>query len=181
MMNPDRTLKYSCIRKKHYHFCMHAEWNHTVTCILSETILLHAYCMTALVFHPQHASVTESDGEQYMTPGDFVQKYLGLHTLPNHNPDTVKLIAGVADTTKDGYVMGPGCVLDWWKEAGIAYSRVAYSGRCVLLGPLDTLEQIISGCLSLLKISDCVHTAGVVNDFMEFCCKTCRSIYQNEA
>ncbi|XP_012691870.1 calcium-binding mitochondrial carrier protein Aralar1 [Clupea harengus] len=52
----------------------------------------------------KHASVTESDGEQYMTPGDFVQKYLGLHTLPNHNPDTVKLIAGVADTTKDGLI-----------------------------------------------------------------------------
>ncbi|MBN3326407.1 CMC1 protein, partial [Atractosteus spatula] len=39
-----------------------------------------------------------------MTPGDFVQKYLGLHTLPHHNPKTVQLIAGVADTTKDGLI-----------------------------------------------------------------------------
>ncbi|XP_062389795.1 electrogenic aspartate/glutamate antiporter SLC25A12, mitochondrial-like [Sardina pilchardus] len=52
----------------------------------------------------KHASVTDTDGENYMTPGDFVQKYLGLHTEPNHNPDTLQLIAGVADTTKDGLI-----------------------------------------------------------------------------
>ncbi|MBN3287096.1 CMC1 protein, partial [Polyodon spathula] len=39
-----------------------------------------------------------------MTPADFVQKYLGLHTEPLHNPKTVQLIAGVADTTKDGLI-----------------------------------------------------------------------------
>lgn len=39
-----------------------------------------------------------------MTPADFVQKYLGLHTQIHHNPKTVQLIAAVADTTKDGYV-----------------------------------------------------------------------------
>ena len=49
----------------------------------------------------QYASVVE-DGEHYMTPKDFVQHYLGLHTQPQHNPKTVGLIAGVADTTKDG-------------------------------------------------------------------------------
>lgn len=37
-----------------------------------------------------------------MTPTDFVQKYLGLHTDPLYNPKTVKLLAGVADQTKDG-------------------------------------------------------------------------------
>lgn len=52
----------------------------------------------------KHASVTDTDGEHYMTPSDFVQKYLGLHTQPHHNPDTVQLIAGVADTTKDGLI-----------------------------------------------------------------------------
>uniref|UniRef100_A0A3B1J2A6 Solute carrier family 25 member 12 n=2 Tax=Astyanax mexicanus TaxID=7994 RepID=A0A3B1J2A6_ASTMX len=51
----------------------------------------------------KHASVVE-DGEHYMTPKDFVQNYLGLHTQPNHNPKTVQLIAGVADTTKDGLI-----------------------------------------------------------------------------
>uniref|UniRef100_A0A8C8K7U4 EF-hand domain-containing protein n=1 Tax=Oncorhynchus tshawytscha TaxID=74940 RepID=A0A8C8K7U4_ONCTS len=44
------------------------------------------------------------DGEKLMTPGDFVQKYLGLHTQIHHNPKTVQLIAGVADTTKDGLI-----------------------------------------------------------------------------
>ena len=50
----------------------------------------------------QYASVADKDGERLMTPGDFVQKYLGLHTQLHHNPKTVQLIAGVADTTKDG-------------------------------------------------------------------------------
>uniref|UniRef100_A0A672JK68 Calcium-binding mitochondrial carrier protein Aralar1-like n=1 Tax=Salarias fasciatus TaxID=181472 RepID=A0A672JK68_SALFA len=54
-----------------------------------------------VVLSPQYASVVE-DGERYMTPKDFVQSYLGLHTQPLHNPKTVDLIAGVADTTKDG-------------------------------------------------------------------------------
>ncbi|XP_056145957.1 electrogenic aspartate/glutamate antiporter SLC25A12, mitochondrial-like [Lampris incognitus] len=51
----------------------------------------------------KYASVVE-DGENYMSPRDFVQSYLGLHTQPQHNPKTVDLIAGVADTTKDGLI-----------------------------------------------------------------------------
>uniref|UniRef100_A0A8B9L6M5 Solute carrier family 25 member 12 n=1 Tax=Astyanax mexicanus TaxID=7994 RepID=A0A8B9L6M5_ASTMX len=51
-----------------------------------------------------HASVADKDGEQFMTPSDFVQKYLGLHTQIHHNPKTVQLLAGVADTTKDGLI-----------------------------------------------------------------------------
>uniref|UniRef100_A0A8B9LY47 Solute carrier family 25 member 12 n=1 Tax=Astyanax mexicanus TaxID=7994 RepID=A0A8B9LY47_ASTMX len=66
---------------------------------LTEKIQPRVYAFICLVL--QHASVVE-DGEHYMTPKDFVQNYLGLHTQPNHNPKTVQLIAGVADTTKDG-------------------------------------------------------------------------------
>ncbi|NWW96705.1 CMC1 protein, partial [Rhynochetos jubatus] len=51
----------------------------------------------------QYASV-EKDGEHYMTPEDFVQKYLGLYTDPRYNPKTVQLVAGVADQTKDGLI-----------------------------------------------------------------------------
>ncbi|XP_078537696.1 electrogenic aspartate/glutamate antiporter SLC25A12, mitochondrial [Lissotriton helveticus] len=51
----------------------------------------------------RYASV-EKDGESYMTPSDFVQKYLGLHTDQHFNPKTVQLLAGVADTTKDGLI-----------------------------------------------------------------------------
>ncbi|XP_061697038.1 electrogenic aspartate/glutamate antiporter SLC25A12, mitochondrial-like [Syngnathoides biaculeatus] len=51
----------------------------------------------------KYASVVE-DGEHYMTPKDFVQSYLGLQTQAQHNPKTVGLIAGVADTTKDGLI-----------------------------------------------------------------------------
>lgn len=61
-----------------------------------------AHLFTAPCAFPlQYASVVE-DEEHYMTPRDFVQSYLGLHTQPQHNPKTVELIAGVADTTKDG-------------------------------------------------------------------------------
>ncbi|KAL0963835.1 hypothetical protein UPYG_G00314220 [Umbra pygmaea] len=51
----------------------------------------------------KHASVVEG-GEQYMSPRDFVQNFLGLHVQPDHNPKTVQLIAGVADTSKDGLI-----------------------------------------------------------------------------
>ncbi|XP_040213690.1 calcium-binding mitochondrial carrier protein Aralar1 [Rana temporaria] len=51
----------------------------------------------------QYASV-KKDGEDYMTPSDFVQRYLGLHTDPHHNPKTVELLGGVADQTKDGLI-----------------------------------------------------------------------------
>ncbi|XP_075685569.1 electrogenic aspartate/glutamate antiporter SLC25A12, mitochondrial isoform X2 [Rhinoderma darwinii] len=39
-----------------------------------------------------------------MTPSDFVQKYLGLHTELHFNPKTVELLGGVADQTKDGLI-----------------------------------------------------------------------------
>ncbi|TNM97825.1 hypothetical protein fugu_014071 [Takifugu bimaculatus] len=52
----------------------------------------------------KYASVVDKDGEKFMTPNDFVQKYLGLHTQIHHNPKTVQLIAAVADTTKDGLI-----------------------------------------------------------------------------
>ncbi|XP_063285797.1 electrogenic aspartate/glutamate antiporter SLC25A12, mitochondrial [Pelobates fuscus] len=51
----------------------------------------------------KYASV-EQDGEHYMTPCDFVQKYLVLHTDPNYNPKSVELLGGVADSTKDGLI-----------------------------------------------------------------------------
>uniref|UniRef100_A0A8C6UM89 Solute carrier family 25 member 12 n=1 Tax=Neogobius melanostomus TaxID=47308 RepID=A0A8C6UM89_9GOBI len=51
----------------------------------------------------KYASVVQ-EGEHYMTPSNFVQSYLGLHAQPEHNPQTVELIAGVADTTKDGLI-----------------------------------------------------------------------------
>ncbi|XP_015667350.1 calcium-binding mitochondrial carrier protein Aralar1 [Protobothrops mucrosquamatus] len=51
----------------------------------------------------QYATVEQS-GERYMTPEDFVRRYLGLYTEPHFNPKTVDLLAGVADQTKDGLI-----------------------------------------------------------------------------
>ncbi|XP_056315367.1 calcium-binding mitochondrial carrier protein Aralar1 [Danio aesculapii] len=56
------------------------------------------------VIFQKYASVVDKDGERYMTPIDFVQRYLGLHTQLHFNPKTVHLLAGVADTTKDGLI-----------------------------------------------------------------------------
>ncbi|KAM3917490.1 electrogenic aspartate/glutamate antiporter SLC25A12, mitochondrial [Leptodactylus fuscus] len=52
----------------------------------------------------RYASFVDKDGEHYMTPTDFVQKYLGLHTDVHFNPKTVDLLGGVADQTKDGLI-----------------------------------------------------------------------------
>uniref|UniRef100_A0A8C7QZK6 Solute carrier family 25 member 12 n=1 Tax=Oncorhynchus mykiss TaxID=8022 RepID=A0A8C7QZK6_ONCMY len=59
--------------------------------------------MLLLFSFQAHASVVE-DGEHYMSPRDFVQNFLGLHNQPDHNRKTVQLIAGVADTSKDGLI-----------------------------------------------------------------------------
>lgn len=40
-----------------------------------------------------------------MTPSDFVRSYLGLYTNPDYNPDSVNLLAGIVDTSKDGFVL----------------------------------------------------------------------------
>ncbi|XP_078451450.1 electrogenic aspartate/glutamate antiporter SLC25A12, mitochondrial-like [Lampetra fluviatilis] len=49
-------------------------------------------------------STTHKDGEHYMTPEDFVQRYLGLHNEHNYNPLAVRTLASIADTTKDGLI-----------------------------------------------------------------------------
>ncbi|XP_049842581.1 calcium-binding mitochondrial carrier protein Aralar1 isoform X1 [Schistocerca gregaria] len=49
----------------------------------------------------------EIDGEKFMTATDFVQKYLGLFTDQNYNEESVKLLAGIVDTSKDGFISFP--------------------------------------------------------------------------
>ena len=52
---------------------------------------------------PQYASA-ERRGEQFMTADDFVCKFLGLYTEPNSNKDSIKLLGGILDTSKDGLI-----------------------------------------------------------------------------
>ncbi|KAI0233277.1 Calcium-binding mitochondrial carrier protein Aralar1 [Lamellibrachia satsuma] len=52
----------------------------------------------------KYASFTGDSGDRYMTPSDFIQGYLGLLTEPDFCEDTVKRLAGCADTTKDGLI-----------------------------------------------------------------------------
>ncbi|XP_043276553.1 calcium-binding mitochondrial carrier protein Aralar1 isoform X2 [Venturia canescens] len=51
----------------------------------------------------QYAS-QEKQGERFMTPTDFVRSYLGLYTDADYNPDSVALLAGIVDTSKDGLI-----------------------------------------------------------------------------
>ncbi|XP_015126251.1 calcium-binding mitochondrial carrier protein Aralar1 isoform X1 [Diachasma alloeum] len=51
----------------------------------------------------QYAS-QQKNGERFMTPADFVRSYLGLYTDADYNPDSVNLLAGIVDTSKDGLI-----------------------------------------------------------------------------
>ncbi|XP_046601741.1 calcium-binding mitochondrial carrier protein Aralar1 isoform X2 [Neodiprion lecontei] len=46
----------------------------------------------------------EKNGERFMTPTDFVRSYLGFYTDAEFNPESVKLLAGIVDTSKDGLI-----------------------------------------------------------------------------
>jgi solute carrier family 25 aspartate/glutamate transporter 12/13 len=54
------------------------------------------------VFH-KYASVTK-DGEQYMSANDFISRFLGLIPNQDYNEETVRLLANVVDTSKDGLI-----------------------------------------------------------------------------
>ncbi|BFF93097.1 calcium-binding mitochondrial carrier protein Aralar1 [Drosophila madeirensis] len=46
----------------------------------------------------------QRDEEQYMTSEDFVRRFLGLFSEAAFNDDSVRLLAGIADTSKDGLI-----------------------------------------------------------------------------
>lgn len=46
----------------------------------------------------------EKDGEKFMTAEDFVIKYLRLLDDKNYNTDTIRLLAAIVDTSKDGLI-----------------------------------------------------------------------------
>lgn len=48
-----------------------------------------------------------SEGEWFIRSEDFIRKFLGLHSSPEHHPGSVKLLAGIIDTSKDGLISFP--------------------------------------------------------------------------
>ncbi|XP_064643384.1 electrogenic aspartate/glutamate antiporter SLC25A12, mitochondrial-like isoform X3 [Lineus longissimus] len=46
----------------------------------------------------------EIAGEKFLSPDDFVRRYLGLLRHENHNEETVTLLANIVDTTKNGLI-----------------------------------------------------------------------------
>lgn len=78
-------------------------------------VLPNAYCQDSSVFKErattqqlkdifnQFADV-EADGEKFLSFSAFVQKYLGLLKNENANQDSINLLAGIVDTSKDGLI-----------------------------------------------------------------------------
>ncbi|KAI8119802.1 Calcium-binding mitochondrial carrier protein Aralar1 [Lucilia cuprina] len=52
----------------------------------------------------QKYATYEKNGEHFMTSEDFVRKFLGLFTDAAFNDESVRLLAGIADTSKDGLI-----------------------------------------------------------------------------
>lgn len=130
------------------------KWVEYVTVALKKCIYRCKSCWCPLfVFSPQYASFVDKDGERFMTPGDFVQKYLGLHTQIHHNPKTVQLISAVADTTKDGCVYQP---------AHTSYHHLTPCYRCMTDHCLSkqTLGDKIRP--SMASVTHCVCVLGNV-------------------
>lgn len=49
----------------------------------------------------------EKNGEKFMTADDFIRKFLGLFDNANYNKDSVRLLASILDTDKDGLISYP--------------------------------------------------------------------------
>ncbi|XP_047528509.1 calcium-binding mitochondrial carrier protein Aralar1 isoform X2 [Vanessa atalanta] len=49
-------------------------------------------------------ATVEKNGEKHITSEDFVRKFLGLFDEDDYNKESVKLIAGIVDMDKDGYI-----------------------------------------------------------------------------
>ncbi|XP_049820140.1 calcium-binding mitochondrial carrier protein Aralar1 isoform X4 [Aethina tumida] len=54
----------------------------------------------------KYASI-EKNGEKFMTAEDFVIKFLGLFDEKDYNADSVRLLAAIVDTSKDGLISYP--------------------------------------------------------------------------
>uniref|UniRef100_A0A8C4FB16 EF-hand domain-containing protein n=1 Tax=Dicentrarchus labrax TaxID=13489 RepID=A0A8C4FB16_DICLA len=89
--------------------------------------------------------VVDKDGEKFMTPGDFVQRYLGLHTQIHHNPKTVQLISAVADTTKDGLISF---------QEFLAFESVLCAPDALFIVAFQLFDKTGTGAISFENVRD---------------------------
>ncbi|XP_049583456.1 electrogenic aspartate/glutamate antiporter SLC25A12, mitochondrial [Syngnathus scovelli] len=99
----------------------------------------------------KYASAVE-DGEHYMTPNDFVQRYLALQTQPQHNPKTVDLIAGVADTTKDGLISF---------QEFLAFESVLCAPDALFIVAFQLFDKTGTGDISFANVRDILSQTAV--------------------
>lgn len=65
---------------------------------------LYIYTILAQFFFPSQYDSVEKNGEHYMSPEDFVSKFLHAQTDIQFSKEATGLLAGVVDQTKDGLV-----------------------------------------------------------------------------
>lgn len=65
---------------------------------------LYMYMILAQFSFPSQYASVEKNGEHYMSPEDFVSKFLHAHTYRKLSKEATVLLAGVVDQTKDGLV-----------------------------------------------------------------------------
>ena len=69
----------------------------------NEVYFLAATIFIPIFFSLQYAT-QEVDGVKYMNAADFIQRYLKLLPVEAANEESIRLLAGIVDTSKDGYV-----------------------------------------------------------------------------
>lgn len=47
----------------------------------------------------------EKQGEKFINAVDFIKNYIGILNEPSSDIDSLKLLSGIVDTTKDGLVL----------------------------------------------------------------------------
>ena len=92
-----------CVREVSSHFpcivlyCVHVPVHYVLPTLLCRVVRIILCCVA------QYATA-EKAGEPFMTANDFVCKFLGIYTEDNANKDSIKLLGGILDTSKDGLI-----------------------------------------------------------------------------
>lgn len=120
----------------------------------------------------RYASVRGEDGRAFMTSDDFVRKYLGMYEEEHFNPGSVAIVAGAADTTKDGLIsfeefkvafpLASARDGDGWGENLQAFEAVLCSPDALYLTAFEMFDTNASDNVSFDEFKRIIrHTAPV--------------------
>ncbi|MFH4984067.1 hypothetical protein AB6A40_010776 [Gnathostoma spinigerum] len=104
----------------------------------------------------------EKDGVPYMTADDFIRKYLGLYDTEDYNRETVRLLAGAADTSKDGII-----TFDEFQ----AFERILRSPDALYLTAFELFDNNASESITCDEFERIIrHTKPVTMMDFDFSC-----------